>query len=383
MRDVAVGISSASHPVKCGQMEPTPRTAYRLAAWTPVLFTMLCAVSCNSPREATKAPPAPVGPIGSPIEIQAPLGLPPVPIPAGNKPTADTVALGKKLYYDTKLSADDTVSCASCHGPAHGFTDGAPVSTGVGGKQGGRSAPTVLNAAYSPVQFWDGRAASLEEQAGGPIANPIEMNLPHEAAVRKLNADGEYPKLFEKAFGPGPATIEKVQMAIASFERTVISGNSPFDRYQFGGDKKALSPAAVRGLAIFKDAAKGNCVKCHTIDEKSALFADGKFHNLGVGMNAEGELADLGRYTQTKVEADKGAFRTPTLRNIAQTAPYMHDGSAKTLRRVVDFYVGGGNSNPQLDKDIKKLELSGRERDDLVAFLESLTGEIPKEVLPQ
>ena len=363
-------------------MEPTPRTSSQPAAWAPLFVIVLSAVSCSSPKEAAKAPP-PAGPVGTPIEIPVPLGLPPVAAPANNKPTVETVALGKKLYYDVKLSADDTVSCASCHGPAHGFTDGSPVSTGVGGKQGGRSAPTVLNAAYNPVQFWDGRAASLEEQAGGPIANPIEMNLPHDAAVRKLNADAEYPKLFEKAFGPGPATIEKVQMAIASFERTVIAGNSPFDRYQFGGDKKALSPAAVRGLAIFKDAAKGNCVKCHTIDDKYALFSDGKFHNLGVGMNSEGELADLGRYTQTKVESDKGAVRTPTLRNIAQTAPYMHDGSAKTLRRVVDFYVGGGNSNPQLDKEIKKLELSGRERDDLVAFLESLTGEIPKEVLPQ
>ncbi len=363
-------------------MEPNHRNA---SITTPLVILMLsvpCLTSCGSTKETPKTPAAVVAPVGTPVEIQTPLGLPPVPIPPGNKPTADTIALGKKLYYDTKLSADDTISCASCHGPAHGFTDGLPVSTGVGGKLGGRSAPTVLNAAYSPVQFWDGRAGSLEDQAGGPVANPVEMNMPHEVVVKKLNADAEYPKLFEKAFGPGPVTLEKVQMAIASFERTVIAGNSPFDRYQFGGDKKALSAAAIRGLGLFKDPAKGNCVKCHTIEEKYALFSDGKFHNLGVGMNAEGELSDLGRYTQTKVEADKGAFRTPTLRNIAQTGPYMHDGSAKTLRRVVDFYVGGGNSNPQLDKDIKKLELSGREREDLVAFLESLTGEVPKEVLP-
>jgi len=338
--------------------------------------------SCGRPQEAAAVSAKKAVPVGAAVDIPVPLGLPPVPVPDGNKPTADTIALGKKLYYDPKLSADDTVSCASCHAPAHGFTDGSPVSTGVGGKLGGRSAPTVINAAYNTVQFWDGRAASLEEQAAGPIANPVEMNLPHAEAVKKLNADAQYPKLFEKAFGPGPVTLEKVQLAIASFERTVIAGDSPFDRYQFGGDKKALPAAAVRGLALFQDAAKGNCAKCHTIDQKYALFTDGKYHNLGVGMNAEGELSDLGRYTQTKNEGDKGACRTPTLRNIAQTGPYMHDGSVKTLRGVVDFYVGGGNSNPQLDKEIKKLELSGREREDLVAFLESLTGTVPKEVLP-
>jgi cytochrome c peroxidase len=367
-------------------MEPTYRSTRNtsiLPGMALFFLSLAGLVSCGGGKEIAKTPPAPVAPVGPAVEITAPLGLPPVPIPASNKPTADTIALGKKLYYDTKLSADGTISCASCHSPAHGFTDGAPVSTGVAGKQGARSAPTVLNAAYNPVQFWDGRAASLEDQAGGPMANPVEMNMPHDLVVKKLQTDPDYPKLFEKAFGPGPVSIEKVQMSIASFERTVIAGNSPFDRYQFGGDKTALKPAAIRGLAIFKDPSKGNCVKCHTIDETYALFSDGKFHNLGVGMNAEGELSDLGRFTQTKNEADKGAFRTPTLRNIAQTAPYMHDGSAKTLRRVVDFYVGGGNSNPQLDKEIKKLELSGQERDDLVAFLESLTGEIPKEALPQ
>gem|GEM_PF-4343997 len=251
--------------------------------------------SCGRPQEAAAVSAKKAVPVGAAVDIPVPLGLPPVPVPDGNKPTADTIALGKKLYYDPKLSADDTVSCASCHAPAHGFTDGSPVSTGVGGKLGGRSAPTVINAAYNTVQFWDGRAASLEEQAAGPIANPVEMNLPHAEAVKKLNADAQYPKLFEKAFGPGPVTLEKVQLAIASFERTVIAGDSPFDRYQFGGDKKALPAAAVRGLALFQDAAKGNCAKCHTIDQKYALFTDGKYHNLGVGMNAEGELSDLGK----------------------------------------------------------------------------------------
>lgn len=348
------------------------------------LFVALCLflTSCATEKKVAEAPAAPARPTGAPVELKAPLGLPPVPVPADNPPTAETIALGRKLYYDTKLSADNTVSCATCHGPTFHFTDGKAVSAGVGGKTGKRGAPTVLNAAYSPVQFWDGRAASLEDQAAGPIANPIEMNLSHADCVAKLNADAEYPALFAKAFGPGPVTMDKIQKSIASFERTVIAGDSPFDRYQYGGDKKAMSASAIRGLAIFKDAKLGNCAVCHTIEEKYALFSDGKFHNIGVGIGSNGELLDLGRFDQTKVESDKGAFRTPTLRNIAKTAPYMHDGSQKTLRDVVDFYVGGGSSSPYLDKEIKELKLSGQERADLVAFLEALTGELPPDSGP-
>ncbi len=341
-------------------------------------FIALTLVSCGGTKTEAPVAAKPAKPIGATIEIPTPLGLPPVPVPADNPPTAETVALGKKLYFDTKLSADETISCASCHGADKGYTDNQQFSAGVGGKLGGRNAPTVVNAAYNPQQFWDGRAASLEAQAEGPIANPVEMNLPHAEAVKRLNSDPSYKPLFEKAFGPGEITMEKVRMSIASYERTILSGNSPFDRYQFGGDKKALSPAAIRGLALFKNAERTNCVKCHTIDEKFALFTDGKYHNLGVGLDTEGELKDKGRFDQTKAEADKGAFRTPTLRNIALTAPYMHDGSQKTLRAVVDFYVGGGSSNPNLDKEIKQLHLNDAERNDLVAFLESLTGDIPK-----
>lgn len=344
---------------------------------------MFALVSCGSKQEKKQiAAESPSVPIGAPVEIQAPLGLPPVPIPADNKPTVETIALGRKLYYDPRLSVDSSISCANCHNPSHGFTDGMAVSTGVSGQFGKRSAPTVLNAAYNPVQFWDGRAASLEQQAGGPIANPVEMNQAHDACVGRLGENPEYQQLFAKAFGEGHITIDKVEKAIASFERTLVSGDSPFDRYYYGGDKKAMSPAAIRGLALFRDEQKTNCVKCHTIDEKYALFTDGKFHNLGVGVNEEGELTDLGRYEETKVEADKGAFRTPTLRNVALTAPYMHNGKEKTLRRVVDFYVGGGNSNPYLDKDIKELHLTSAERDDIVAFLEALTGGIPKDSGP-
>jgi cytochrome c peroxidase len=321
-------------------------------------------------------------PVGVPVTIKAPLGLPAVPVPDGNPETAETIALGRRLFYEKKLSIDSSLACASCHNPTLGFTDGQRHSTGVGGKTGTRNAPTLINAAYAPIQFWDGRAPSLEEQAAGPMSNPIEMNQSDDVCVGKLEADASYRADFEKAFGPGPVTIGKVKNALASFERTLISGNSPFDRYEYGGDRKALSPAAIRGLAAFRDPKRGNCAACHTIGEKYALFTDGKFHNIGVGVNEEGDLTDLGRYHETNVEADRGAFKTPTLRNVAKSAPYMHDGSLKTLKDVVDFYAGGGNSNPTLDKEIKGIKLTGQERADLAEFLESLTGEMPQDAGP-
>jgi cytochrome c peroxidase len=321
-------------------------------------------------------------PIGAPAAVVAPLGLPSVSAPQDNPVTVETIALGRKLFYDPTLSANNTLSCASCHNPLQGFADGRKVSAGVEGKSGTRNAPTVLNAAYARIQFWDGRASSLEEQAAGPIANPVEMNQSHDVCVSKLNADPAYVAEFEKAFGPGAITIRKVQNAIASFERTLLSGNSAFDRYYFGGDKEAMDPAAIRGFSIFRDRTRGNCETCHSLQEKSAIFSDGKFHNLGVGVDGEGTLTDLGRFDQTRVESDRGAFKTPTLRNVARTSPYMHDGSLKTLRGVVDFYAGGGNSNPWLDNEMKPLNLSAKDRDDLVAFLESLTGDVPPNAGP-
>ena len=335
------------------------------------------AIGCGGDHQYGKATSASEKPIGVVIRIDAPLGLPPIPVPRDNPQTAEGVALGRKLFYEKKLSRDNTLACASCHNPLLGFTDGQKHSTGIGGKMGTRNAPTVINAAYFPSLFWDGRASSLEDQADKPITNPIEMGQGHDLWVSKLDADPTYKAAFQKAFGPGPATLGKVTKALATFERTVISGNSPFDRYRYGGDKKALSPAAIRGLAIFEDPKRGNCAACHTVGEKYALFSDGKFHNIGDGVNGEGELTDLGRYNETKIESDKGAFKTPSLRNIAQTAPYMHDGSLKTLKSVVDFYAGGGNSNPYLDKQIKEIKLTGKERSDLVEFLKSLTGEVP------
>jgi cytochrome c peroxidase len=253
----------------------------------------------------------------------------------------------------------------------------------VDGKVGTRNAPTVLNAAYFTTEFWDGRAPSLEEQALGPMANPVEMGQAHGISVQKIDADPVYRREFELAFGPGPVTLTKMIMALASFERTLLSGDSPFDRYEYGGEKNAMSPAAIRGLSVFRDKNKGNCATCHTIGEKYALFSDNKFHNLGVGLDAEGNIVDQGRYIATRVVGDRGSFRTPTLRDVTLTAPYMHDGSEKTLKDVVDFYVGGGSSNPSLDKEIKPLNLTGQERSDLVAFLESLTGNTPPNSGPE
>jgi cytochrome c peroxidase len=321
-------------------------------------------------------------PIGATVQIKAPLGLPPVPIPANNPPTAETIALGRKLFYDKRLSKDDTLACASCHSPAMDFTDGLSISKGVGGMTGVRNAPTVANTAYLPLQFWDGRAISLEEQAASPIADPVEMNQTHEVSVSKLNLVPEYQAMFLKAFGSKVATLSRVEKSLASFERTILSGDSAFDRYEYGGDAKALTPAQIRGLAIFRDPHKGNCAACHSIDAKSALFTDGKFHNIGEGVGNDGNFTDVGRFHQTRIATDQGAFKTPTLRNIANTSPYMHDGSLKTLKQVVDFYAGGGNSNPYLDKEMRTIQLSGQERTDLVEFLKSLTGATPPNVGP-
>jgi len=219
-------------------------------------------------------------PVGHPIEIKAPLGLPPVPIPRDNPATAETVALGRRLFYDKRLSSDHSVACASCHNPLIGFTDGRRQSLGVHGRIGARNAPTVVNAAYLPLQFWDGRAPTLETQAAIPITNPIEMDQGHDIWVSDLDADPAYRVAFQKAFGPGAATIGKVENAIASFERTLVSGNSPFDRYQYGGDKHALSPAAIRGLKVFLDPQKGNCAACHTMARSTRCLAMASFITL-------------------------------------------------------------------------------------------------------
>lgn len=322
-------------------------------------------------------------PVGQTVQINAPLGLPPVPIPADNPPTADTIALGRRLYYDPQLSADGTISCASCHAPQFAFSDEHPVSFGVGKKTGNRHSPTVINSAYNLLQFWDGRAPSLEEQAKGPMANPVEMAHTLDGVVKHLQADPEYVALFKKAWGTDQINMDMVAKSIASFERTVIAGDSPFDRYYYGHDKKALSPAAQRGLKLFTDPKKANCEVCHTIGKTSALFTDNKFHNLGIGADLQGKLNDVGRFNETKKDEDMGCFKTPTLRNLAHRAPFMHDGSFPTVKDTLAHYIGGGNKNDHLDKEIHALDfLTFDERDDLLQFLDSLNGKLPENVGP-
>ncbi len=287
-----------------------------------------------------------------------------VDIPKDNPLTAAKVELGKLLFFDPRLSVDDTVACASCHSPQFGFSNGLATAIGVKGQRGGRSAPVAINRAFSTLQFWDGRAASLEEQALGPIQASIEMGHDLKAVVAKLKGIPGYRKRFDNAFGTD-VTSEGIAKAIASFERTLLSGDSPFDRYE-AGTKSALLPAGRRGLEIFRT--KANCTSCHV----GVNFSDEGFHNIGVGM--EKPNPDLGRFAVTKEDADRGAFKTPTLRDVALSAPYMHDGSLKTLEAVIDYYDRGGTKNPWLDQEIRPLSLTAQEKQDLLAFLKALTG---------
>jgi cytochrome c peroxidase len=297
---------------------------------------------------------------------KVPLGLLPVRFPKDNQHNAAKAELGKLLYFDKRLSKDGTVSCATCHHPKFAFTDGQPVSAGIQGQKGGRSAPTVINRAYSLAQFWDGRAGSLEEQAIGPMANPIEMGNTHAAVVKTIQGIPGYAPLFKQAFGSEEVSIDAIAKAIATFERTVLSGNAPFDRY-VAGNKKAMPPAAIRGWDVYRNKAK--CDQCH----EGVNFTTNAYHNLGVGTDKP--KPDAGRMDFTKSEADWGAFKTPTLRDIARTAPYMHDGSLKTLEEVVDFYDKGGIPNKNLDERMKPLNLTAQEKADLVEFLKALNGE--------
>jgi len=317
---------------------------------------------------AASAAPAPAG---TPLPIKPPLGLEEPPVPEDNPMTAEKVDLGKQLYFDKRLSADGTISCATCHDPAKGWADGRPVSTGIRGQKGARNAPTVLNAAYQYFQFWDGRASSLEEQALGPIQNPLEMGETLDSVAKRLNAVPGYRAQFQKVFGTD-AAAPNIAKAIAAFERTVLTGNSPFDRYE-KGDKSAMSPAAVRGYELFR--VKAQCTSCHV----GFNLSDSLFHNLGVGM--DGKDPDLGRYKVTKAEKDRGAFKTPILRDLTRTAPYMHDGSEATLESVIELYNKGGKKNPHLDEKMKPLSLTAQEKANLAAFLKALDGE-PVKVTP-
>jgi cytochrome c peroxidase len=251
--------------------------------------------------------------------------------------------------------------------PGLAFTDGQPVSTGINRLQGGRSAPTAINRVYSKAQFWDGRADTLEDQSVGPFVSPVEHGfLDHHELVSKIKSIEGYRMLFREVFGR-EVTVGDVGRAITAFQRTLLSGNSPVDRFDMGGDEQALSDSAKRGLELFRG--KARCTRCHS----GFNFSDEKFHNLGIGWDTN--TVDLGRYMVTKNAEDIGAFKTPTLREIARTAPYMHDGRFATLEDVVRFYNQGGIKNPHLDNTVIPLELTEPEQQDLVAFLRSLNGE--------
>jgi cytochrome c peroxidase len=293
-----------------------------------------------------------------------PLGLQPITWPSDNPYSPAKAELGRILYFDKRLSADGTVSCATCHDPKFAFTDGAAVSTGIRGQKGGRSAPSVINRAWSLAQFWDGRAATLEAQAIGPMANPIEMGNTHEAIVHNIDGIAGYKPLFRAAFGDEKITISHFAKAIATFERTIMSGDSPYDRWK-AGRANAMSPAAIRGFHVFQ---KAQCDACH----EGHNFTSNMYSNIGIGIDKPNP--DVGRYEITKNESDWGAFKTPTLREIEHTGPYMHDGSLKTLEEVVDYYDKGGTPNKNLDSHIKPQHLRPEEKADLVAFLKSLSG---------
>ncbi len=306
---------------------------------------------------------------GAAERVFPPIGpLPPAPIPANNPQTAAKVELGKKLYFDPRLSGNNWISCATCHNPALGFADGLPrMLGGPESKEGGRNSPTIINSAYNELQFWDGRAASLEEQALGPIQNPHEMFETLDSVVKKLNGIPGYVAAFKDVFGAG-ITADGIAKAIAAFERTIVFANSPFDRYMMG-EEHAMSESAKRGMYLFLG--KAECIKCHN----GPNFTDNKFHNIGVP--ADGPLKeDLGRYNVTKKDSDKGAFRTPTLRNITDTAPYMHNGFFPTLFEVVQFYNGGGGRSENRSPDLHALNLNGQEVSELIEFMKALTGEL-------
>lgn len=296
----------------------------------------------------------------TPIPEVVPLGLPSVESPTTNPMTVEKVTLGKRLFFDKNLSVDRSLSCASCHDPMQGWSNGQPVAIGVNGARGTRNVPTIFNVAYNRVQFWDGRVTSLERQALGPMLNPLEMGMTSGTTVlERIREDPAYDSMFAQAFRDG-LTIENVARSLAAFERTVLAGDAPYDRFQ-AGDEQAMSDSAKRGLEIFLK--KGRCVACH----KPPNFTDISYHNIGIGFS--GTEPDAGRYAVTRLQSNFGAFKSPTLRQLTKTAPYMHDGSLATLKEVVDYYDKGGNVNPQLSRDIRKLNLAHDEKRDLIQFM--------------
>lgn len=298
--------------------------------------------------------------------VKLPLGLQEQAafIPESNPPTAAKIALGKQFFWDKRWSRSGTVACVSCHQPDHGWTDPQPFSTNSEGKPTPRRAPTLVNRLFSDRQLWTGMRASLEDQA------KLDSNRSDETLVGQLGAIPAYQTGHRQVFGRD-LDADGVAQAIAAYVRTIVSGNAPYDRFR-AGDRTAMSQSAQRGLALFEG--KANCVRCHA----GFNFTDEGYRNVGVGMDRE--KPDLGRFAVTRNESDKGAFKTPTLRDVARRGPYMHDGSARTLADVVAFYDRGGVRNPWRSTDVRPLGLSAREQADLVEFMKALTGEIAAEV---
>src|SRR5688572_15658626 len=346
------------------------------AVYLPLAATALLAVAagCRTPPPPWEVDnpivPIPAGPLGTEIDLTA---LPDPPTPA-------RVRLGRWLFYDTRLSGDNTVSCATCHRPENAFSEPTAVSAGIRGQQGRRKAPTFINQAVTlePNFFWDGRAASLEDQALGPIENPIEMGSSHASMIEVLSGVPGYKPYFKEAFGSDTITPERVAKALADYERTRVSGNSPYDKWRYNRDESAVPAAAKLGHDLFFD--KARCTQCHV----GSNFTDSRFHNIGVGWDAATrQFKDEGRFIVTGDPADRGAFKTPTLREVTKRAPYMHDGSIGTLREVVELYNRGGVKNPGLSPKLDPLGLTDMEVNALVAFLRSLEGEGYQDTAPK
>jgi cytochrome c peroxidase len=316
-----------------------------------------------------------LGAVAAPQEPQERFVRPAAPpMPADNAMTPARVELGRMLFFDPRLSGSSWISCATCHNPALGWSDGLPTAIGNGMKALQRHTPTILNAAYNKRQMWDGRFASLEEQALGPIGSEDEMNLNLGEMVRRLREIRGYRAHFERAYPGEGISAKTVAKAIASFERTIVSREAPFDRWQ-AGDEGAVTAGAKRGFELFRG--KANCAACH----QGGNFTDDGYHNIGVQQWPG--VYDEGRFTKVAVKVLRGAHKTPSLRDVAYTAPYMHNGAYSTLRAVVEMYARGGDDHENLDPNIRKLDLTSAEVDDIVAFLESLSGEPVLVAAPQ
>ena len=299
------------------------------------------------------------------------------PYPKGNKPNAARIELGKLLFFDPRLSGDGNMSCATCHNPSLGWSDGQKTAKGVKSKVLGRASPTVINTAFNYQQMWDGRKKSLEDQAMGPMEATVEMNMNIPKLFKWLNGNKGYKKAFEKAYPGEGISADTVSKAIATFERTAaISNNSPFDRW-VKGNAKAMTASEINGFKVFIDPNKGNCAVCHSAPN----FTDDGFHNIGLASWGD-KTPDMGRYTQRPLGLMKGAFKTPTLRDIERTGPYFHDGAATTLEQVVDHYVEGGKVKTNLSPNMKSLQLTRQEKADLVNFMKALSSPFIKVELP-